>query len=589
MSARRNSSTSEGSGFWAKNGPGIMSATGTALSTTYKAGKYVGKSAYSAGKTHYKNQNGRKEEEPKEESQSFTPIESLKPADAFGPPPLKPGQMQYQKGGNKVAAGEQPLARQASYVSVSAKDPSPVNPSPSVNNMSIISPDSLQPLYNAEGQIIGYVPKQGSSNEPPQVGPRPGVGTPPPIAPRSSTNNSSRDVPPVPIRSRGPVPVPVDNVPSNATNDSGNSDGSKNFEVTPYKYISPEEREKSTKLVIDNKIDVNKIAPPPIHNGRGQKIEKKFSELVDEKIKSSSSITPEDSQDKKATKVIIANNTNNSSETEGSGVKAEEVEEVKSPAVLGKYDYEKKLDFQPPPRANVPEGVVLPSARLAQMKEESESKRHAPVKSTSTRSPPPPPSRTNTQSHNIPINKPTANRKPPTAKVQPPQEKKESAKVLGSYDYNKPILFAPPPSAKRSERDMEFITQKMERSRITSDKNMRFLQEQDRHVDGGDRRKLQILQPEETPHSQPQSPQEPQKTMPQPPPKPQKPQRIISQPPPKPQKPQKIISQPPPKPPKPQALVAPPKPKKPKSLMASKISEKTDDNPFERYNPNAAV
>ena len=586
MSASKNSTKSEGDGFWAKNGPGIMSATGTALSTTYKAGKFVGKSAYSAGKTHYNNQKGNKQEEVHEEkSQSFTPIESLKSVDAFAPPPLKPGQMQYQKGGNTVAAGDKPLARQASYVSVSVKEPSPASQTPSVNSTPVIPPDSLQPLYNAEGQIIGYVPKQGSSNEPPSVGPRPveDRSNPPPIAPRHSMNTINRDVPPVPVRSRGPVPVPSDNVSINTTNDSGNSDGNKSFEVTPYKYISPEEREKNTKLVIDNKVDVKKVAPPPVHTGRGQKVEKKFSEIVDEKIRGSSSLTPESSQSNLAVKEISANNTSNSIKTDGSSVKAEE---VKSPAVLGKYEYEKKLDFQPPPRANVPEGVVLPSARLAQMKEESESKRHAPVNVKSSRSmPPPPPTRSATTSHTTPISKPTANRKPPHPKAEQAEEKKETAKVLGSYDYNKPVMFAPPPTAKRSERDMEFITQKMEKSRITTDKNMRFLQEQSKPRDAGARRKVQVLQPEQQ--------------MTQPPPQysqqlPPKPEQHIIQPPPKPeqqmtQPPPKYSQQPPPKPPKPEALVAPPKPKKPKSLIAAKIPAKSDDNPFERYNPNAAV
>ncbi|CAI8508483.1 unnamed protein product [Hanseniaspora opuntiae] len=433
MSTSKNSTKSEGDGFWAKNGPGIMSATGTALSTTYKAGKFVGKSAYSAGKTHYNNQKGKKQEEVHEEkSQSFTPIESLKSVDAFAPPPLKPGQMQYQKGGNTVAAGDKPLARQASYVSVSVKEPSPASQTPSVNSTPVIPPDSLQPLYNAEGQIIGYVPKQGSSNEPPSVGPRPGG---------------------IPARSRGPVPVPSDNVSINTTNDSGNSDGSKSFEVTPYKYISPEEREKNTKLVIDNKVDVKKVAPPPVHTGRGQKVEKKFSEIVDEKIRGSSSLTPESSQSNLAVKEISANNTSNSIKTDGSSVKAEE---VKSPAVLGKYEYEKKLDFQPPTKGQCARG-----------------------------------------SCSTPISKPTANRKPPHPKTEQTEEKKETAKVLGSYDYNKPVMFAPPPTAKRSERDMEFITQKMEKSRITTDKNMRFLQEQGKPRDAAARRKVQVLQPEQ--------------------------------------------------------------------------------------------
>lgn len=555
MSASKNSSTSEGDGFWAKNGPGIMSATGTALSATYKAGKFVGKSAYSAGKTHYNSQKGRKEEVHEEKSQSFTPVESLKPVDAFAPPPLKPGQMQYQKGGNTVAAGDKPLARQASYVSVSIKELSPVSQPPTMNNISVVPPDSLQPLYNAEGQIMGYVPKQGSSNEPPSIGPRPvdGRGNPPPIAPRHSMNTINRDVPPVPTRSRGPAPLPGDNVSSNTTNESGDSEGSKSFEVTPYKYISPEEREKNTKLVIDNKVDVKKVAPPPVHTGRGQKVEKKFSEIVDEKIRGSSSLTPESSQSNIGVKEISANNTSSS-------IKAEE---VKSPAVLGKYEYEKKLDFQPPPRANVPEGVVLPSARLAQMKEESESKRHAPANQKSNRSLPPPPPRSTSTTHSTPISKPTANRKPPHPKTQNTEEKKkETAKVLGSYDYNKPVMFAPPPAAKRSERDMEFITQKMEKSRITTDKNMRFLQEQGKLSDTKARRKLQVLQPEQQ--------------MTQPP-------QYSTQPPPK------YSIQPPPKPPKPEALVAPPKPKKPKSLVAAKIPAKSDDNPFERYDPNAAV
>lgn len=551
MSTSKTSSASEGDGFWAKNGPGIMKATGTALSTTYKAGKFVGKSAYSAGKTHYNNQKGKKEEEVHEEKiHSLTPIESLKPVDAFAPPPLKPGQMQYQKGGNTVAAGDKPLARQASYVSVSARQPLPASQATTEGNTSVIPQDSLQPLYNAEGQIMGYVPRQGAIDQPPSVGPRPveSKSNPPPIAPRYSANTASTIAPPVPTRSRGHVPLPGDDVSSNMTNDSGNSAGSRSFEVTPYKYISPEEREKNTKLVIANKVDVKKVAPPPIHTGRGQKIEKKFSEIVDEKIKGSSSLTPESSPSDLSAKEVAASNS----------VKAEE---VKSPAVLGTYDYKRKLDFQPPPRANVPEGVVLPSARLAQMKEETESKRHAPANTKSNRSPQPPP--LTRPSRNTPITKPTANRKPPHPKAEHAEEKKETARVLGSYDYNKPVMFAPPPTAKRSERDMEFITEKMEKSRITTDRNMRFLQQQGKPSEAGGRRKLHVLQPEATAMSESQG-------------------KYSTQP-------QAKYDTPPPKPRKPDALVAPPKPKKPQSLVAAKIPARSDDNPFARYDPNAAV
>lgn len=706
MSTNKSSGASSGDGFWAKNGPGIMSATGTALSTTYKAGKFVGKSAYSAGKTHYNNQKGKRQEaeDGKEKSvtpTSFTPVESLRPVDHFAPPPLKPGQMQYQKGGNVVAAGDKPMARQSSYVSVSKPIDSQPEQSYAVNNQQVISPDSLQPLYNADGNIIGYVPKQTSSDQSaPLVAPRPesNRAAPPPIAPRPSSiqgtsiHVQNKDISPmVPARPRQPVPVATQEILENPTTssnplspESAESDGSNKFEVTPYKYISPEDREKNTKIVIENKIDVKKMAPPPIHTGRGRNVEKAFSEIVDEKIKGLSSSSPATgTSENSSIKGISANNTNNSNKSEKPPTKprkifisdkadSQEEEQVKeNSAVLGKYDYSKKIEFQPPPKANVPEGFVSPSTRLANMKQESENKRQLPIRSqsnSSNGSAPPAPARNNSSSrmvppppknYNIPTKRQTANTRPPVSTLSAtPSEpaNEEKAKVLGSYDYNKTIQFAPPPSAKRSERDMEFISQKNERSRITTDRNVRYLNEQQRIKDQGNRRKLNVLQPEENKAeikvgtnanngfgiertNLPPPPFHPSKNnlaevsnesndVPPPsytfvdessapvkpikpnslsaPPKPIKPSNLVAPPkpvkpsglsaPPKPKKPSSLIA--PSKPTKPVSLSAPPKPTKPKTISngsgsvldrVNKFNLDDDENPFEKYNPDAAV
>ncbi|XBW38192.1 hypothetical protein QEN19_003784 [Hanseniaspora menglaensis] len=711
-----NSSAQQTDGFWSKNGPAIMSTTGSVVSTTFKAGKYVAQTGYSAGKSHYNNQQKKKnEQEAKSDnsgSTSFTPVESLKSADAFAPPPLRPGQMQYQKSGVLLNAGETSIARQHQIEEQTSHQVLQTSSSDS-----IIPSQNLQPLYNSAGTIIGYIPIQQNAIPLEKVNQTPVASTsraPVPI-PNSSSSlsiSSTQGRAPLPIPStdsfttietRAPAIIPVHNVsqspllPSfpqrnNAvlTPDTTNSTASDSpqYEVTPYQFIDPEEREKMKKLTIESKIDVLKVPPPPMHVGRGKNLDKSLSQVVDEKIRSqSSSREPKSSSSHNSSTSV--HNLSNSSQKNSPGIPKIDLEEdlshiekkndiaigslessnkiendqiaKETPGILGTYDYSKKVDFKPPPRASVPEGFVAPSTRQANMRMELESKRHGANTSSNQNIPTPPLSRgSSVSSISSSIPKPTVRkaRSPPALQVaqrtsstnisskysvnhsnKPPEstEKVEKALVLGTYDYNKQVSFQPPPMAKRSERDLEFIHQKQERSRITTNSSLRQQTPQQ-----PPRRFLKVLDPNEIQN------QSNSQTMPNgdpslklqavptvlpkdslyesppayisdygqskpinfaPPPKPVKPTSLntspellksntpaaINIPPPKPKKPDLLstnlssttLSSKPVIPAKPGLLKAPSKPKKPVSLQVDKSD--SDENPFAKYNPNSAV
>lgn len=675
MSSRNNgSSGSQGGGFWEKNGPGIMSATGSALSTTFKAGKYVAKTGYAAGKSHYNSQKGRKSDdssEAKDSTASSGPTMSSRSVESFNPPPLRPGQMQYQRGGTTVEAGDQPLARQHQVLqhvpsanSVHSQHEHSVSPANSVN------PQNLQPLYNAEGAIIGYIPIQSQypaasaqqvSQQPPPLSNKPSYSqeqqpSAPSVASRAPLPN------PVlqeagPIHSRAPAPLPPTADPSlrkppaipqrtdsSMTVESFGSreSDSPQFEVTPYEFTDPEERANAKRLTIENKIDVTKMAPPPLHRGRGSSLEKTFSQIVDEKIKSNSSVV-----DTRSSSTSLANSSQKSlqnipqidaeDEPHKDNVSAPprievaparqasfENSEPEKPEILSKYDYSKTVPFQPPPQSFVPEGFIAPSTRIANMRQESESKRHHSRNETKqfTQAPPPPlrgnssasvnsHSRSVAGSSSVHVPGKSSSPVPPQLtqrkSLNPPADKNAADElanrpaVLGSYDYNKKVDFLPPPTAKRSERDLEFIHQKQERTRISTSSIQR-----EQSSTRSQKKAVVMLVPEpvvpersaaagNSPAYDNQKPADFTEThaFNPPPLKPVKPTVLSANvPPQKPKKPEIIASentlrQPPPKPTKPGAIKAPPKPKKPAALQVEQTDP--DFNPFAKYDPKSAV
>ena len=611
---------SSGDGFWAKNGPSIMSATGSALSTTFKAGKYVAKTGYAAGKSHYNNQKGKTNEKKNgEQSQELEetipesrPVENLKSVESFNPPPLRPGQMQYQKGGNIVEAGDKPIPRQHVPQPVSQQpqqqvqyqqqqvqyqqpqyqqQQQPVAQQPSTP-ANIIAPTTLQPLYNAEGAIIGYIPMQPQLNQ--QTIPTPVQQTvPTPVSQRAALPTPGQNVQPAvaqePVQAQNRAPAPLPARPDSQHNPlsiltaksssfSSENEGSiksksPHFGVTPYEFKDPEEREKEKKLVVENKIDVNVMPPPPMHRGRGSSLEKKFSERVEEKIKAQSSTintyshSPTTSNKSSEGKNKIPKiDTDGEEEEDGDEDKVEE-EAVKTgmkhnfdsknvslapkieiklndtgkqnetpkvqAQVLGKYDYSKKVEFQPPPQASVPEGFVSPSMRIATMKQEAENKRnghHNTANNGGRTVPPTPPisrGSSNTSMHSTRSNESNSNTTapPPTARraaAPPPVQRKPSSisttsntntnpdngekkpVIQGSYDYNKKVDFQPPPMAKRSDRDLEYLQHRQERTRITSNANLRPQQPQQQQ---STRRTMTMLEPEAAERPAPGIPQ----------------------------------------------------------------------------------
>ncbi|OBA24894.1 hypothetical protein HANVADRAFT_54238, partial [Hanseniaspora valbyensis NRRL Y-1626] len=632
---------SSGDGFWAKNGPSIMSATGSALSTTFKAGKYVAKTGYAAGKSHYNNQkgktnekkNGENSQELEETVPESRPVENLKSVECFNPPPLRPGQMQYQKGGTTVEAGDKPIPRQHVPQPVSQQQQPPQQQPPQQQVQyqqpqyqqqqyqqqqqqstpaNIIAPTTLQPLYNAEGAIIGYIPMQPQYAQTPnpqltqQTVPMPVQQTasalvqqrePMSVSQRAALPTPGQNVQPAvaqePVQAQNRAPAPLPARPDSQHNPlsiltaksssfSSENEGSiksksPHFGVTPYEFKDPEEREKEKNLVVENKIDVNVMPPPPIHRGRGSSLEKKFSERVEEKIKAQSSTintyshSPTTSNKSSAGKNKIPKIDTDGEEEEEDDDEEEEEEGVNTgmkhnfdsknvslapkieiklndtgkqnetpkvqAQVLGKYNYSKKIEFQPPPQASVPDGFVSPSMRIANMKQEAENKRHGHHNTANnggrTVPPTPPISRgsSNTSMHTTHSNESNSNTTapPPTARraaAPPPVQRKPSAisttkplntntnsnpengekkpVIQGSYDYNKTVDFQPPPMAKRSERDLEYLQHRQERTRISSNANLR--PEQPQHQQAT-RRTMTMLEPEAAERPAPGIPQ----------------------------------------------------------------------------------
>lgn len=206
MSSSKNESSSQKSSkgesgdgnFWDNNGGAIMSATSSVLHAGYRTTRYVAKAGYKAGKNHYEQSKNKRNGEGKSgsseslETVQSPPMGASQDVRQFQPPPLRAGQKQYQPGGVIVDAGDTPMANvspvpatntysgtpqqgypNAGYVQTNVSQP----PAGGVQNFApqagTSSPQIFQPLYGADGQIIGYapMPSQVGSAQPPAPAP----------------------------------------------------------------------------------------------------------------------------------------------------------------------------------------------------------------------------------------------------------------------------------------------------------------------------------------------------------------------------------------------------------------------------------
>lgn len=324
--------------FWANNKDSIYSGLKTAGKHTYNGTKYVAKTGYQVGKSQYNDHKNNKKKgnsgnnSNEDISREPSSIENLNDPRNFPPPPLKPGQMQYQSGGS-ITVGDgssgqaspitslgvtpnqsfQSLPSQGSYGRPAFGNPNSSTslqqgqfqqqqqPTlPQRKHMQVIQPQPMQqgefqeeqlkdlqpgnqfeqgfqythPMEQAQFQQPNVVHVQHSQMVPNQNRAQPPVPPQRNLASASQTSIPPRTQPSIPVRAQPDIPTEDsenDSSPDIDPHLAALAASGPQYEVKPFDAESYKQMKDEKKIKIPE-LDVSKLEPPPKHTDRGTNI-----------------------------------------------------------------------------------------------------------------------------------------------------------------------------------------------------------------------------------------------------------------------------------------------------------------------------
>lgn len=451
--------------FWNNNKDTIGAGLKTVGKYSYKSTKFVAKTGYQAGKSHYQNSKAKREgrsQEGSDDSGQTTPNVHInyKDPSAFPPPPVKPGQLQYHGSSGNSANGSSATIPTLSNTNNTAQ----LNEQPYMNQINSSSQIYSRPQMAIPEQQVAIPEQQMNSTTLPS---QPQMAVPSqqehihiqPSNPQQLPSNykpqeqylqseqlniSDRHAPQpmerpaMPLPQHGNVPpLTTENVHPNIEADISSPAVGPQFEVKPYDW----EEQKTTKIEIP-RVDLTSIPPPPTHRDRNTS-------------RQGSNSTP-------PSRTHTGNNTSTASVTTTGivdGNLESNQEHTPKPAILGEYDDTLNVAYAPPPKpfrraTNNSSDLKLSGAQ-------------------NTKTPPPPVVLTNKSAE-----RPNSSNVMPSLPLRQMNTKANSsenlpkAKILGEYETNVDVGFAPPPRPTYRKTDTEANPPNRPLSRSTTEHKM---------------------------------------------------------------------------------------------------------------------